>query len=241
MPGQRKKRPPVYIVAELGANAAPFTRERLMRYISAAKNAGADAVKVQLFRASHFPNKERASKVPYEFPRGLFPWFVGYAHRLGLGAGASVFDEDACDLVAAAGCDFLKLATREQHNTRLREYANTHFHGTILRSVDISSTLTPDARLPREVTLGCIPRYPTPLNRRTILDLLGLLIGKQLPVPFGYSSHTAFIEDCLVAVAAGARVIEKHLVIFKDDPEERWSLPPGYFRLMARVLREAAE
>ena len=61
-----------FLIADLCSNIRPFTKERIGEFIDNAALAGADAVKVQLFKADHFPNEERAAKRPLEFPRELF-------------------------------------------------------------------------------------------------------------------------------------------------------------------------
>ena len=124
------------ILAEIGSNVFPFSRDRMEAFVIAASEAGADAVKVQLYRADHFPEHERASKAATEFPRVQFMDFVSMAHAAGLRAGASVFDEDAVDLVAKHG-DFIKLATREQDNATLI-FASRATGLTVLRSVSCS-------------------------------------------------------------------------------------------------------
>ena len=100
-------------IAELGSNIHPFTKERIDMFIDSAALAGADAVKIQLFQADHFPNAERAAKQDLEFPRELFGWFLERARFYRLQGGASVFDTDAIDLSTRLGADFIKLATRE--------------------------------------------------------------------------------------------------------------------------------
>jgi len=221
-----------YIIAELGSNCWPYTYEKFDRLLEAAKYANADAVKVQLFWSKHFPREEQAGKLPYVFPRGKLKWLRDRAHSVGLGIGASVFDEGAVDLVADLGLDFLKLATREQYNIDLRRYASRHFHGTIIRSVAYPPGYQVN-RMPREVTLGCIPRYPTRKPHWHWLHDIDI----SLPHPWGWSSHTLLFEDCLITAIKGASVIEKHLYHSENDPEYRWSMPASHFRFMVRMVR----
>ena len=224
-----------FIVAELGSNCFPFTDRKLLHLLDGAALAKVDAVKVQLFRADHFPDIERNEKARYVFPRDRLGWFTQQARlRYGLKVGASVFDNDAVDLVADLGLEFIKLATREEHNHKLRNYIQETFYGAIFRSVDYPPTY-PVTRLPREVTLGCIPKYPT----KPRSGHWGFLhdMHTYMPAPWGWSSHTLCVEDCLIAVAKGARVIEKHLYYSENDPEYRWSLPPMTLRSMVFVIR----
>jgi len=221
-----------YIIAEFGSNCWPYTYEKFDKLLWAARYADADAVKVQLFWSKHFPREEQAGKLPYVFPRGKLKWLRDRARSMGLGIGASVFDEGAVDLVTDLGLDFLKLATREQYNIDLRRYANRRFHGTIIRSVSYPPGYQVN-RMPREVTLGCIPRYPTRKPHWHWLHDVNI----SLPHPWGWSSHTLLFEDCLIAVVKGASVIEKHLYYSENDPEYRWSMPASHFAFMVRMIR----
>lgn len=227
----------VFLIAELCSNIHPFTKERINEFVDLAALAGADAVKIQLFRADHFPNEERAAKRPLEFPRELFGWFLDRARLYGLQGGASTFDMDAIDLSTRLGADFVKLATREQHNLALRNYANKEFKGTIYRSVDFDELAYHAPRLPREVTLGCVPRYPTNITNKLLNNIEFKLTGGYLPAPFGWSSHSRMFDDVIVAVRAGATVIEKHIRIDDTDPEARWSLDFWELMTLTRLLK----
>ena len=225
-----------FTIAELGSNIRPFTKSRINMFIDSAALAGADAVKIQLFKADHFPNEERAAKQALEFPRELFGWFLERAEFYKLQGGASVFDKDAIDLCTRLGANFIKLATREQFNSALRQYANRRFKGTIFRSINFERVVTYEPRMPREVTLGCIPRYPTAVTNK-LLDLIEerLSFG-WLRAPFGWSSHTIGFDDLVVAVTWGAKVIEKHLKVSDNDLEAKWSIDPFEWMTMERIL-----
>ena len=84
-----------FIIAEFCSNVAKDWN--FDRWCWVARGVNADAVKVQIFRATHFPEAEQASKHPLEFPRERFADFVKVAHYYGVQAGASVFDADAVE------------------------------------------------------------------------------------------------------------------------------------------------
>ena len=155
----------------------------------------------------------------------------------GLQGGASTFDIDAIDLSAGLGADFVKLATREQHNLALRNYAGREFKGVIYRSVNFNELAYHAPRLPREVTLGCIPRYPTNITNKLLNDIEFKLSGGYLPEPFGWSSHTRMYDDILVAARAGATVIEKHIQLDGTDPEAGWSLDFWELKTLVTLLK----
>jgi sialic acid synthase SpsE len=229
-----------YTIAELGSNPAPFTRKRLDQFLRHAHLAGADAVKVQLFRAIHFPSEEQDAKRQLEFPREQLEWFLDRARFYRLQAGASVFDKDAIDLCNRLGTNFIKLATREQSNWALREYSQ-NFKGTIFRSVDFTALHSSRTRLPREVTLGCVPQYPTILNAKFLSTMHAKIKDQEfLPEPWGWSSHTQGHRDVEMAAVLGAQAIEKHFRVSKSDPEAEWSLDYQQWRIMERMLQNVS-
>lgn len=225
-------------IAELGSNIHPFTKERIDMFIDSAALAGATAVKVQLFQADHFPNEERAAKQDLEFPRELFGWFLERAKFYKLQGGASVFDKDAIDLCTRLGAKFIKLATREQFNFALRLYANREFKGTIFRSIDFERVVAYEPRLPREVILGCIPRYPTLFTPKLKSDMSKKLNYHYLAEPWGWSSHSILFDDIYTAAMHGASVIEKHFQESDSDIEAKWSLDMWEWLAMERMLKD---
>ncbi len=200
-------------------------------WCAAAAKAGADAVKVQLFRADHFPESERAAKRPLEFPRGRLREYVQCAHAYGLTAGASVFDLEAVAL-AAEWCDWLKLAAREQANGELRAevwMANKTYY----RSIDKMWASTGD----RETVLHTIQMYPVPMSL-ALWHLFRFCWNMYDAPRWGWSSHTTGTLDCLLASRLGASVIEKHLALSPSDLEAGHSLSPSRFAAMCRAIRK---
>ncbi len=90
------------------------------------------------------------------------------------------------------------------------------------------------------VLLHCVSAYPTPpvqANLRAILTLA------SLGYPVGYSDHTLGLDACLLAVALGARVVEKHFTISKTRSEFRdhkLSADPQELRELVDRVRGAA-
>ena len=217
----------ITIIAELGSSPAPAWE--FADWCATAANCGADAVKVQLFKAEHFPQAERAQKRVLAFPRGSLAGFVSTAHFYGLTAGASVFDADAVAL-AAEHCDWLKLAAREQNNHELRRACNATGK-TVYRSL---SRLSPDTRQ-NEISLYAIQQYPAPM----LLSLQKVLQAKwHYWNNWGWSSHTRGALDCVLAASLGACVIEKHLALNKTDIEAGHSLLPVKFAAMCSAIRK---
>lgn len=219
----------VTIIAELGSSPAPDWN--FAPWCAAAANAGADAVKVQLFTAEHFPPAEQDAKRRLEFPRGKLIAYKTIAHAYGLSAGASVFDAEAVTL-AAQTCDWLKLAAREQFNHSLR----LSCHETNKRTFRSVSDWR-DNRLPNETLLFAIQRYPSPLWLALFEVVKAARRYRKHPA-WGWSSHTTGYLDCTLAARLGASVIEKHLALWPTDLEAGHSLLPAQFAAMCCAIRK---
>mgnify|MGYP001588161873 CR=1 FL=1 len=223
----------VKIIAELGSNPAA-SGWPMKIYCDAAALAGADAAKTQLFYAEHFPEAERESKHPLEFPRERLAEFVACAHNAGLEAGASVFDADAVAL-AAKYCDWLKLAAREQSNSDLRGLTILT-RKTVYRSI---SNFDNFRVMWREVPMVTISEYPTPMWK-SLLAVIGAedyFRRRAALRAWGWSSHTRGWWDCALAVRLGASVIEKHICLLHNEIEGGHSLTPADFSRMTSYVR----
>lgn len=224
----------VFVIADLCSNLFPFGEIRLNRMIELSGLSGASAVKIQVFTRSHFPRAERESRRLYEFPRDELKRFVGRANASRLKAGASVFDEHAVDACFEAGCDFLKIASREAYNMPLVHLAldtglpvYTSFRWGINGPAWMREIAT------GETPLACIASYPT--AEWGGIEQTTRWLGKS----WGWSSHTSHYQDVLEAVAAGATVVEKHLALSPDDPEAAWSLLPQQMKEMVDAIKGA--
>lgn len=87
--------------------------------------------------------------------------------------------------------------------------------------------------------LHCVASYPTPLEEANLLCIKTL---KKLGVTVGYSDHTIGIEAAVLAVALGARIIEKHFTIdknYSDFRDHQLSADPDDLAELVRRVDEA--
>jgi sialic acid synthase SpsE len=87
--------------------------------------------------------------------------------------------------------------------------------------------------------LHCTSNYPTPLvdvNLRAMQTL-----AQRFGLPVGYSDHTAGTAVASLAVAMGARMIEKHFTTDRNlpGPDHQASLEPDELAQLVRQLRAA--
>ena len=89
--------------------------------------------------------------------------------------------------------------------------------------------------------LHCVSEYPTPVDRSQINAVLEL--GRLFGVISGFSDHSLSPTLPVVAVAYGARIIEKHFTLSRDlkGPDHAVALEPDEFALMVRACRETVQ
>lgn len=89
--------------------------------------------------------------------------------------------------------------------------------------------------------LHCVSQYPVPMERANVSAIASLAkINKTV----GYSDHTLGIDACVLAVALGARIVEKHFTINKNHSSFRdhaLSANPAELAMLVRRIKEAGQ
>ncbi len=258
---------PTYVVAELSANHKQ-NFDQAVRILRAAKEAGADAVKLQTYTADTITL--RSDKECFRIAGGTLwdgrilhdlyqeaftPWewqpkLKEIADELGMQLFSSAFDDSAVDFLEQMNVPAHKVASFELVDIGLIEkMARTGkplIMSTGMASADEISEAVEAARGaapgngPAQIALlKCTSAYPAPpeeANLRTIPEL-----ARRFDCPVGLSDHTMGIAVPVVAVALGARIIEKHLCLRRADggPDGAFSLEPEEFKTMVEAVRTA--
>lgn len=258
---------PVYVIAEIGVNHDGSV-DRAMDLVRAAGAAGADAIKLQLFRADLLMSRaamfaayqragvgtggtEGGGDDPIQMLRRLelgieqMAPIVDLAHDLGLGAIVSVFSVELVERAELLDWDAYKSASPDIINLPLLDAMKGTGRAMIVSTG--ASTLDEvfravgwlEAALDRLALLQCVSAYPTPSDQAA-LGGIGAL-GSIFGGPIGYSDHTAEVEMGARAVAAGACVLERHLTYDRraSGPDHAASLEPGEFARYVSGAREA--
>jgi N-acetylneuraminate synthase len=234
----RPGRHAVNVVAELTTNHFG-DRHRLERMIRAAAAAGADSVKLQKRDVETFYTPEQLSS-PYVSPFGKT--FADYRHQLELDRSdfefvdalcrevgvdwfASVLDEPSFDWIRQFEPETIKLpSTISEHKDYLRRVAS-EYSGSIVLSTGMTDKAYEDwvlatfSRCDRLVLMQCNSAYPTPMQDCNIAVVrhYNTLSGTHPFVVPGYSSHDIGHLPSALAVAAGARMVEKHVKLGNTD------------------------
>lgn len=251
-----------FIIAEMSANHNQ-NKEIALRTIEAAKNAGADAVKIQTYTADtitldcdneYFQIKQgtlwdgttlyklyQQAYTPWEWHKELFD----YAAELDIPLFSTPFDKTAVDFLETLNNPIYKIASFEITDIPLIEYTASK-HKPIIISTGIATLQEIEEAVVAckkagnsDITLlKCTSSYPAPLNEANLLTISDML--KRFNCKAGLSDHTLGDVCACTAVALGAKVIEKHFIIDRSigGPDAAFSMEAEEFAVMVKRIRE---
>ncbi|MGE3953910.1 MAG: N-acetylneuraminate synthase family protein [Parachlamydiales bacterium] len=254
----------VFVIAEAGSNwrmGAPKRDLQMAKMlIDIAAEAGADAVKFQVFRAgtiyaagsgacSHLKEKgvgEPIGKVfeDLEMPAEMIPELAAHCQERGVAFMASAFSEETFRLVDPYVA-LHKIASPELHDLSLLKLAAGSGKATLLSTG--LSTLEEigwaAGHFKENITLlQCTVQYPTDPASANLLAMQTL--AETFGLPVGLSDHT---RDPIIApvsaVALGAQVIEKHFTVHNRlvGPDHSWAITGEELAQMVRAIRLAEQ
>lgn len=230
---------PTFIIAELSGNHNQ-SFERAKQLIKAAKDLGADAVKIQTYTADtitlnsnkpYFYTEEGGlweGQTLYElYQKAYTPWewqpeLKKYADEIGILLFSSPFDETAVDFLEKMDVPAYKIASFEINDIGLlRKVSRTGKPILISTGTADISDISLALRICREegnenvILLKCTSAYPAPyadMNLKMIPNM-----KETFGCLAGLSDHSMGDEVAVAAVALGANVIEKHFTLQRSD------------------------
>lgn len=251
-----------FIIAEAGVNHNGSVK-LAKRMIDVAKDAGADAVKFQSFKAeaiastrtpkASYQNRNSSKEESHlqmlkrlELNEKAHKELFHYCQKRKIMFLSSPFDKESIELLYRIGVKTFKIPSGEITNLPyLRKIGSLKKQiimstgmadlKEIKKALDIlTQGGTPKSRI---TLLHCNTAYPTPFKDVNLLAMLTL--REVFKVKVGYSDHTLGIEIAVGAVALGAAVIEKHFTLNKnmDGPDHRASLAPEELKNMVKAIR----
>ena len=244
-----------FIIAEAGSNHNGRL-EQAKKMIDAAVEAGADAVKFQIFKAQNLYSKYTPEfsylkgKNTYELiksietPREWIKELAGCCNEKNIDFLASAFDFEAVDLLDKYVPAF-KIASVEIVDLELIKYAAEKGKPMIISTgmanlgeIEEAINAIKSVGNGDIILLHCNSLYPTPVE---IVNLKAIETMKAaFNVPVGFSDHTLGIHIPIVAVAMGACVIEKHFTLDRTlpGPDHSFAIEPDKLKEMVRCIRE---
>ena len=222
---------PAFIVAEAGVNH-DGSLDKALRLVDAAADAGADAVKFQMFRADdlvtaaaktadyqHKATEQRSQRDMLARLELSFEQFEALRDRCSdrsLVFLATPFGARQIEWLTELGATTIKIASTDLTNAPLLIRAAATGAALILstgasneREIDDAVALVrQEGAGDRLVLLHCVSAYPTPL---TAINLRAIsTLRQRYDVPCGLSDHTVSTQTGGWAVASGADILEKH-------------------------------
>lgn len=253
----------VLIVAELSANHNG-SFEKAINTIRAAKRSGADAIKLQTYTPETITLKSNKkdfllnfgtiwdgqylfdlyekAHTPWEWHEKLFQ----VAKDEGLLCFSSPFDKSAVDFLEELENPIYKISSFEITDVNLIKYVASKNKPIIistgiatLNDIKLAIETCKNSSNENLALLKCTSSYPAPIEEANLLMI------NDLKTRFGYtvglSDHTLGITAPIIAVSQGAKIIEKHFIIDKNDkgPDSSFSLNEKEFFNMVKSVREA--
>lgn len=250
----------VYVIAEMSGNHAG-SKDRAIEIIHAAKEAGADCIKIQTYTPDTLTldchneyfdivgGTWDGENLYSLYNKAYTPWewqaeLKAEAEKIGIDFLSTAFDNSSVDFLESIGLDFYKIASFELTDIPLLKYIASKNKPIILSTgmatfeeIEMAVNAIKEAGNSELVLLKCSSDYPAvtdEMNLNTMVD-----IGKQFNVPIGLSDHSMSSVGVVAAVALGARVIEKHFCVSREveNPDSSFSLEPHEFRKMVDEIR----
>ena len=244
----------VFIIAEAGVNH-DGKLEKGFQLIDAAVMSGADAIKFQTFKTEDLiiPGTEklnyqkdlRNAESQFEMLKKLelsekdFISLKKYADKRKIIFMSTGFDLHSIKFLSDLNLNIFKIPSGEINNVPLvraigqkRAFVILSTGMSNMKEIKFSVDLLVSSGTKKEniKILHCTSEYPAKLENINLLAIS--TIKSKLKMEVGYSDHSNGIEVSIAAVALGAKVIEKHLTINKNDigPDHKASLDPNEFK-----------
>lgn len=253
---------PCFVIAEAGVNhnGDPALALELVR---AVKRTGADCIKFQTFSAERVAMSD-APKANYqhrttpsnesqlqmlkalELPASAYPSLLAACEEEDILFLSTPYNEEDADMLDALGVSAFKIASLSIVEPLFLRHVAKKGKPIILSSgmatmeeVEAAMKEIRDAGNDQIVLLQCTtdyPAQPSDVNLRAMQTM-----GKRCATLIGYSDHTQTDTACIVSIALGARVIEKHFTLDKTlpGPDHTSSADPQEFTRLVSCIREA--
>lgn len=251
----------VYIIAEMSANHAGKI-ENAYKIIEEAAKAGADCVKIQTYTADSLTID--CHDEAYTIKGGLWdgynyyklyqeamtPWewqdkLKAKCEEVGIDFLSTPFCRDSVDFLENLGVEFYKIASFELVDIPLIEYIASKGKPIIMSvgmgsEEEISEALAACKKYNNDniVLLKCCSQYPANYSDMNIAAIP--LLKEKFEKIVGLSDHSFGSLAPVIAVAMGAKVIEKHVKLDNGDEsaDSGFSMSMSDFAKMVKNIRD---
>jgi N-acetylneuraminate synthase len=252
---------PVFVIAEAGVNHNSKL-DLALKLVDAAKDAGADAVKFQTFKAEQVVVKsgsmaeyqkrnlgktesQLAMLKKLELKEEWYGRVMGYCKKKGiifLSTPHGGFE--SVDFLQSVKVPAFKFGSGDLTNLPLLELA-AKFRKPMIISTGMATMKESQDAIQcikktgnnKIIVLHCTTNYPCPVEEVNLRAMQTMM--KKFDFPIGYSDHTMGIQASVMAVTLGARMIEKHFTLDRTmpGPDHVASLEPQELKEMITQIR----
>lgn len=251
---------PVFIIAEAGVNHNGDV-EIAKKMVDAACEAGADAIKFQIFKTDNLviKNADKAEyqklhtgidETQYDMLKKLELSYeehfkiMEYCKERNIIYLSTPFDYESVGALEELNVCAYKISSGDITNLPFLRYIASKGKPMIvstgmsnLGEVEDAIEIIKSTGNENIILLHCTSSYPTEYHDVNLKAMITLKNAFQLPV--GYSDHTLGIEVPIAAVSLGARIIEKHFTLDRTmpGPDHKASLEPAELKQMIISIR----
>ena len=249
-----------FIIAELSANHG-HKLEVALESVRAAKEAGADAVKIQTYTADTITLNCEADdfkvkgtlwdgRTLYDlYQEAYTPWewhqaIFDEAKKCGLVCFSTPFDKTAVDFLENLENPICKIASFEITDIPLIEYAAKKGKPMVISTgiampedIELAVKTCKDAGNEDITLLKCTSSYPAPIEDANLMTMVDM--KQRYGVKVGLSDHTMGYDVAVAAVALGATLVEKHFILDRSigGPDAAFSMEINEFAAMVKSIR----
>lgn len=253
----------VYVIAEMSANHGG-SLENALEIVRQAAEAGADCLKIQTYTADSITIDYDTDD--FRIHGGLWDGYKLYdlytdagtpyewqerikeeCEKHGIDFLSTPFDNTAVDFLESIGCEAYKIASFELVDIPLIEYTASKGKPMIMSCgmatvEEIQDALDACKRAGNDqiVLLKCCSEYPANWKDMHIANIPDMI--NRFGVKIGLSDHSAGHIAAVIAVSAGACVIEKHVKLEGiESADSKFSMPMDEFAAMVKAVKDAKQ
>jgi len=247
---------PVFIIAEIGGNFSTFEQGR--KLVDSAISCGANAVKIQTFKAENYVSKFATFTMPnvggkkkqleiikkleldYEIQKKMFD----YCKKKKIIFFSTPSHKTDVDFLEGIGNKIYKIGSDDLTNLPLMKYVAKLQKPTIFSTgmsnfeevYDVVKIFRREKNRQLAI-LHCVSMYPHE-PKFANLNVIQMM-KKKFGLPIGWSDHTLGIETSVTAATMGANIVEKHFTLNKKakGPDHAISADPIDLEKMVQNIR----
>ena len=248
------------IIAELSGNHSRKINN-VFKAIDIVKKSRADGIKIQSYepgtitlnsKNKYFYINDKSiwkGKYLYQLYKSTYTPFAWhekifrYAKKKKLLCFSSPFDKSAVDLLEKCNCPCYKIASPEITDLKLIDYIAKKNKPIIIstgiadeKDIKLAINQCLKNKNSKITLLNCISSYPASDNE---LNLNYIKKLKKFVNIVGYSDHSKDDLACLISVALGAKIVEKHFKINDKTltPDSSFSMAASQFKNLVIKIR----